>query len=357
MDLIPALDALAQRTQQAGTPGVDGDLRTAGFAGTVLVTRGNDVLLQTCAGPAERMSATPVHAGSRFGLASLSKMFTAATLLRLLTRAGRDPSLPVVGMLPSGRRPATLSAEVQIHHLLSHTSGIADYAEEDEQLPGYLEDYAALWHAWPSYRMICPDDFLPLYGDLPPIGPPGKQFRYSNAGYVLLAALVEELAGAPFPDVVRREVFEPLGMNDSGYFRLDEPRPDLATGYLRDESGWRSNVFSIPVIGGGDGGAWAPARDVDAFLRGLAGGQLLGPRGTELALTRHVPVGGSTSMGYGPYLGARGLGHDGGDPGVETFAQHFPATDSSLVVLTSSQGGLDELEDELDDVLEVLAGT
>src|SRR5699024_3667912 len=154
----------------------------------------------------------PVRPSTRFALASLSKMFTAAAVLRTLERCGKAPTARVVDLLPAGRRPSTLSADVQVHHLLSHTSGIADYAEEDDELPGYVEAYAALWQELPSYRMTSPDSFLPLYGDLPPAGPPGEQFRYSNAGYVLLAALVEELAGAAFPDVVAREVFEPLGM-------------------------------------------------------------------------------------------------------------------------------------------------
>jgi CubicO group peptidase (beta-lactamase class C family) len=73
-----------------------------------------------------------------------------------------------------------------IAHLLLHTSGIADYAEEDDQVPTHLEDYASLWQERPNYRMLRPLDFLPLFADLPPYRPPGQIWQYCNAGYVLL---------------------------------------------------------------------------------------------------------------------------------------------------------------------------
>src|SRR6185437_15667301 len=133
--------------------------------------------------------------------------------------------------LPAGRRPSTLRPDVTVHHLLSHTSHIGDYAEEEG--PDPLE-YETLWFDRPCY------------------GPPGGEFHYSNAGYVLLGLIVEEVSGLSFVDAVRQQVFEPAGMAASGFFRLDQPVPDLAVGYL--PSG-RSNVYSIPVIGGADGGA------------------------------------------------------------------------------------------------------
>ena len=74
---------------------------------------------------------------------------------------------PVADVLPTNLRPSTLAATVSVHHLLCHTSGIADYAEEDESCPGYVEDYALLWTERPTYLIERPAHFLPLFADLP----------------------------------------------------------------------------------------------------------------------------------------------------------------------------------------------
>ena len=312
------------------------------FSGSVLVTRGDETLLECPAGIADRASGTPVTTATRFAVASLSKMFTAATVLGLV----RDERLAVedrvVDVLPAARRPRTMADEVTVHHLLTHTSGIGDYAEEDEDLPGYVADYAALWRDRPAYRMERPDDFLPLYADAPPVGRPGEAFHYSNAGYVLLGAVVEEVSGTQFPDAVEEQVFGPAGMTASGYLRSDDAHPDVAIGYLPrtdPAAPWRSNVNATPVLGGGDGGAHTTPRDVDRFLRAIASGVLLGPELSARMRTAHARVGEGVDMGYGLMLRAGGsFAHGGGDPGVETLARHVPALDLSLVLLCNGEG-------------------
>jgi D-alanyl-D-alanine carboxypeptidase len=312
--------------------------------GTVLVTVGQEVLAHRCVGPADRASGLPITGRTRFALASLSKMFTATAVLLALQEHRIDVHTPVVELLPAHRRPRTLDPSVTVHHLLTHTSGIGDYAEEDEDLPGYVEDYGALWVDRPVSAMQRPDDFLPLYADAPPVSAPGAEFHYCNAGFVLLGAVLEQVTGGVFVDVVTDTVLRPAGMASSGYLRTDDQLPDLAMGQLppaRAGDPWRSNVFSVPVIGGGDGGAVATAADVERFLRALADGSLLGPELTARMLTRHVLEDGDMWMGYGVYVGEDGrFGHDGGDPGVETFAMYYPAADACLVVLANVEGFL-----------------
>jgi hypothetical protein len=131
-------------------------------------------------------------------------------------------------------------------------------------------------------------------------------------------------------------------MSDSGYFRLDEPVPDLAIGYRRasPDGPWRSNVYSIPVIGGGDGGAMCTARDLDQFLRAYADGTLLGPL-RDVVLTRHADAGDGFGEGYGVHLYPDGrYGHGGGDPGVEALLHRWPEEDVHLVVLLNAEVGL-----------------
>jgi len=314
--------------------------RDRDLSGIALVTQGDRVLLESCHGPADRVSQTPVTPATRFGLASMCKMFTALAVLDAIRRRLFDLDTRVVQVLPPARRPTDLNGQVTVHHLLTHSSGIGDYAEEDDSLPGYLADYASLWHDRPSYRMDRVDDFLPLYRDRPAVAAPGSEFHYSNAGYLLLGAILEEVTGQEFTSIVAERVLRPAEMTDSGYFRLDDAVAAVATGYQRPArpgERWRSNIFSIPVVGGPDGGAFATARDIDRCLRAIASGVLLGPTLSDLMLTPHVPVDDGVGMGYGVFVRADGsFGHGGGDPGVETLARHFPSHDASVVLLCNT---------------------
>ena len=323
---------------------------TRDLSGAMLLTRGGERIFETCVGYADRATRTPVTPATRFGIASVTKMFTACAVVSLVRDGLVAFEAPVVDVLPADRRPRSLLPAVTVHHLLCHTSGIADYCEEDEDSPAYLADYAELWRELPSYSMTRPADFLPLFGELPPYRPPGECFQYSNAGYIVLGLVIEELTGQAYADVVQQRVFDPAEMSSSGFFRLDEPVPDLAVGYRRRRAGtpWRTNVYSIPVIGGADGGAMCSARDLDRFLMAYSDGRLLGPL-RDVVLTRHADAGDGFGEGYGVHLYPDGrYGHGGGDPGVEALVHRWPQEDLHLVVLVNAGIGLaDEVRDAM----------
>jgi CubicO group peptidase (beta-lactamase class C family) len=312
------------------------------FSGVALITRGGAVEFEGCYGLANRADGVPVRPGSRFGLASVTKMFTATALVDLVGRGKVGFDTPVVDVLPAVRRPSTLLPDVTVHHLLSHTSGIADYFEEEDPDVG---DFGALWIDRPSYRMLRPADFLPLFGDRPPYRGPGQRFQYSNAGYVVLGLLVEELTGQPYPDAISSLVLEPAGMAASGFFMMDEVRPDIAVGYLPPpEPGglWRSNIFAIPSRGGADGGLQSTAGDLDKFLYAFASGDLVGADGRDAMLTPRTPIEGDMAMGYGTFLYGSGdtfrYGHGGGDPGYEALIHHLPTQAANTIVACNVNG-------------------
>ncbi len=318
------------------------------LAGTVLLTRSGRTLLEGCYGPADRASGAPVTVRTRFATASVTKMFTAVAVVDLVRRGLLDRfDRPVVDLLPPQRRPATLRDDVTVHHLLCHTSGIADYCEEEQDSPGYCPDYGALWDERPPSCMERPADFLAMFGELPPYRAPGLRFQYCNAGFVVLAQVVEELTGEAFTDVVQERVLAPAGMTSSGFLRSDGADPDVAVGYLPGTSPvapWRSNVHRVPVIGGGDGGALVTARDAEAFLTAYDDGTLLGSL-HDLVLAPHGTTAGSrVAHGYGVNVSSDGwFAHDGGDPGVEAELRRWPADEVNLVVLCSMEGLVDEV--------------
>ncbi len=322
--------------------------RDRDLSGSALLTRGGETLFDASMGYADRAAGTRVSPATRFGTASVTKMFTAVAITDLVATGHLAFESSVLDLLPAGRRPSTLLPEVTVHHLLCHTSGIADYFEEEDGFPGSGQDYAALWETRPVHRVETPVDFLPMFGDLPPYRPPGERHQYSNAGYIVLALVAEQVTGQPFPEVVRQRVFDRAGMDASGFFRLDEAVPDVAVGYLpRPDAAasWRSNVHSIPVVGGGDGGAFTTARDLDRFLRAYADGTLLGDY-QQRVLSPHAAAEDGFFAGYGVLLYPDGrYGHGGADPGVSAIANRWPEDDVNAVVLCNVEDLAGEVRD------------
>ncbi len=189
-----------------------------GFSGILRASRGDEVLLESCHGMANRADAVPVTPRTRFGTASLSKMFTAIGVLDAVGRGEVSLDAPVVEVLPEGKRPNTLRDDVLVHHLLSHTSGIADYFEEDENLPGYKEDFGALWEELPTYRVRDYTALVPLFADLPPaVYPAGSweiaPFRAQIADAFEMGAFPPPVANAGDECYISDHVDIAIGLN------------------------------------------------------------------------------------------------------------------------------------------------
>jgi CubicO group peptidase (beta-lactamase class C family) len=306
-----------------------------------LITRDEIDLFTGCWGAANRADGVPVTRATRFGLASLSKTFTAVAIGRLVDGGSVEFDTPVMDCLPADSRPADLDPRVTIHHLLTHTSGVADYFEESEL---EIAEYAKLWEGKPNYLYRRPADFLPLFADLPRRAEPGAVASYNNAGFILLGLVAEAVSSVPFIELIEREVLEPAGMADSGYFALDEVRPRTAVGYVRGEDGnWHTNVYSIPIVGGGDGGAFATADDLVRFLAAVEEGRLLSPETTSRVLSPQVQFREGVAYGYGFWLlgegPTRAFGGTGADPGVAARALRWPELRITAVLLANVSDG------------------
>ncbi len=312
------------------------------FCGVAIVDGPDGALVEVARGAADRSAGRPHTASGRFGLASASKMFTAVAVLRLVERGAATLDTPVTDLLPAADRPTRLDAAVTLRHLLTHTSGMTDYFAEDGDEP-----YEATWSSVPSYRMRTPRDMLELFRDLPQRAAPGTEVRYCNAAFVLLALVVEALSQRSFPEAVDFDVFRPAAMTSSGYPGLDDVAPGLAVGYLPPDAAdrrWRSNIFSIPVVGGGDGGAVSTAADVVGFLRALRDGVFgSGPLFQAAFAPATRDPGGRWSYGLGLQVGDEGrrrwIGHPGEDPGYSARAVWYPADDLRLVLLSNVTDG------------------
>ena len=151
----------------------------------------------------------------------------------------------------------------------AHRSGIGDYLDEsgDYQVDDYVMTV-------PVHQLADSDDYVKVLDGYPQQFTPGERFAYNNAGFVLLAILVERAAGTAFVDLVQHRVCTPANMVDTAYLRSDSLPERTALGYL-DVEGHRSNVLHLPVRGSGDGGAYTTVADIHSMWQALLDGTIL----------------------------------------------------------------------------------
>jgi CubicO group peptidase (beta-lactamase class C family) len=176
---------------------------------------------------------------------------------------------------------------------------------------------------------------------------PGQGFLYCNAGFVLLGLVVEELMGRDFREVVAERIFGPCGMTRSGYFAMDALPDNTALGYLsEDESDRHTNIYSIPLIGGGDGGAFTTAQDMRLFWTSLLAGRILARDWLDCFLAPSVQVAErDESWHYGRGVWLRQdranwiVSVEGSDPGASMESQVWLSEGVILTVLSNTTDG------------------
>ena len=318
------------------------ELEAGGVSGTVLLAEaGVPVRAALPRSRRPRRRTRPVTPDTRFQTASVTKMLTAAAVLDQVAQGRVTVQTPVVDVVPPDRRPRHLAADVTVHHLLCHTSGIADYFEEDESLPNAGTDYAALWRDLPPARIQRPVDFLPLYGELPAYVPARRdlallQRRLRAARRAARAAHRTGLhrgdrgaRAAPGRD--GRQRVRPLRRAAGADRRCTTCRRGAPTC-----TACRSSAAATAA-------ACAPRRTwcASAAPSPTAPCSATSPR---LATQRHATIEDDWSYGYGLMIYPDGRwGHGGGDPGVSAAVNHWPERDLTVVALCNV-----EENDEMD---------
>jgi len=319
------------------------------FSGVVRVTVGGDERFAGAYGFASRSWRVRNTLDTRFDTASITKLFTAVATLQQVDAGAFGLDTSAVGYL--GLEGTAISPDVTVRHLLTHTSGIGDDADEEAG-----EAYEDIFRTRPNYSVLETADFLPQFVHRPPNFAPGEGCRYNNCGYVLLGLMVERATGRAYRDVVRDDVFAPAGMSDSGFPRVDRVNERLAEGAdpIRDAAsaivGWKRNIYSFPPIGSPDSGAVVTAADLDRFLRAVREGRLLSAGSTAAFLTpqvvHDVRDGWTQHYGLGPWFRVDDDGtlvfleKEGANPGVSGLIRHYPARDLTIVMLSNLEDGV-----------------
>ena len=285
----------------------------------------------------------------RFDTASITKLFTAVATLQLIDQGLLTFDTSAIDLL--GLEGTAIAKEVTVYHLLTHTSGIADDADEEAG-----ESYEEVWRTKPNYSITETHDFLPQFAYKPANFPPGQGCRYCNCGYVLLGLLIEKASGLSYRDYVQQRIFSPAGMTHSAFLHKGQVHENMAEGCdpILDADGqiigWKKNIYAFPPIGSPDGGAYVTAGDLTRFLRAVQAGQLLSPALTTAFLTPQVfyRAGKQWQVHYGYglvfYLDDAGqvvsYHKEGINVGVSGMLRYFPAQEITVVLLSTLSEGV-----------------
>jgi CubicO group peptidase (beta-lactamase class C family) len=302
------------------------------FSGVVLVARGERVVVHRAYGFADQAFCVPNKPDTRFNLASMNKMFTSVAIAQLV-QSGRlsfdDKLAKVLPDYPNKQ----VAGKVTIRQLLTHTGGLGDIFK-----PAFYEHRD-------RYRK--PRDYFGLFADEPLEFEPGARWSYSNAGFVVLGAVIEKLSGQDYFDYIREHVYAPAGMRDSDSYEATQVVENLAVGYRRDPQEdplgvdpRRTNIFFLPWKGSPAGGGYSTARDLLAFSQALRGHKLLNARLTEEITNGKVDFrspAGPRKYAYGfveQRIGGKDIrGHEGGGPGAGINAELEMFWDGSYTVV------------------------
>jgi len=253
------------------------------FSGVCLYREKEETVFAGAYGYANRAFLIPNRIDTRFDTASVTKLFTAAAVLQLVDSGllHLDDKITELVDLSGTKIPA----DVTLHHLLSHTSGIADDADEEAG-----ENYSDLFRDSPNYAIRECRDFLKNFAYKEPNFPAGTAVRYCNCSYVLLGLAIEAATGKSYRTYVRENIFAKAGMTGSDFFSMDGINPNTAEGYVHNDDGtWSKNIYCYPPTGTPDGGAYTTAEDMNRFLSAIREQKLMGEEGTKLLLSPQVP--------------------------------------------------------------------
>jgi CubicO group peptidase (beta-lactamase class C family) len=347
MGLVPSSQPSASAPTPKATAQIATALRQIGvtsFGGVALVAQRGKVLLRQGVGPAN-MELDVLHTpATKFRIASLSKQFTALATLQLQQRGMVEVQNSVCTYLPNC--PAAWQP-ITLHHLLSHESGLPQDPPDAETAAAQTD----FWNVgqWLGHIQEQPLDFAP-----------GTQFSYSNLGYAVLAAVIEQLSGQPYDDFVQANIFTPLGMRDTGpdpagmaAFPLVKQR---ASGYVRVADSWQNTGYlDLKSTQTGYGSQLSTVDDLYRWNQALDTQQLVSK--AQLAQMFTPNLGG---YGYGWFVddtpGRRVQFHGGNEPGFDSYSARYPDQQATVIVLSNTQQALSNGASAANALADQLAG-
>jgi CubicO group peptidase (beta-lactamase class C family) len=309
---------------------VDAFLQEQAFQGSILIAKGDKVLFKKGYGFANEEDRIPNTPQTIFRIGSITKQFTAIAILKLQELGKLNVYDPISKYLPDYPE----GEKILIHHLLCHTSGIPSITD----FPNLQEI-----QRYPS----TPHQVIAYFKNLPLKFEPGTDCEYSDSGYIVLGAIIEEVANQSYEQFIQENILSPLGMHATYYDHNRYLIPKRAMGYEINDQGKHVHANYIDMSFPHAAGALATTvEDLYQLDRALQGAKLLSKKSTASLFLIH----GSSqkhrmTYGYGFFIGphnleleqARGhiVGHYGTIEGFRAASFRYPDEDLTIILLSN----------------------
>lgn len=315
---------------------IDEFLNEKEFSGVVSIYEGQNSVYLNSFGYRDLPNTIPNNITTLFGTASGTKTLTAIGIMCLLESSPTKLSTPVVEIL--GCDMGFIHRDVTIRHLLNHTSGIYDYYDEEQ-----IEDFENYSVEIPWFKLETPSDYLTLFESKGMKFLPGTRTSYSNGGYVLLGVLIEKISGQKYRDFMQQNVFKPLGMRSTGFYAFNELPKNTAWGYMSDGDSKVSNIYQLPIRGGGDGGLYSNSEDMQAFWTNLFCHRLISRESLVEMTNEEVEMFSSQKYGLGLYIAdfrnRKSYSARGSDCGVGFSSYFIPDLSLNINIFSNMTDG------------------
>ncbi|MDR3750444.1 MAG: serine hydrolase [Terracidiphilus sp.] len=292
------------------------------FMGAVLVAEGDRIVVSQGFGYADLDWSIPSTVDTRFRIGSLTKQFTAASILLLQERGQLNLNAPVKTYLPDA--PSTWD-KVTIYHLLTHTSGIPNFTGT-----AGFDAYKRQSHT--------PEESVRLIRDKPLDFEPGAKFYYSNSNYILLGKIVERVSGMPYASFLRQNIFIPAGMTETGVDSDSAILPRRAQGYDSTPEGFRRTDYISMTIPYAAGFLYSTVGDLLKWERALFAGKVVSASSLRTMTTANLD-----EYGTGVFIRNANrhklITHDGTIEGFESSLNYYPERQLTIVVLGNVRTG------------------
>jgi CubicO group peptidase (beta-lactamase class C family) len=315
--------------------------QTAGetdFSGVISIFKDASTVLNRAFGYRDIKNKLPNTTATLFGIASGTKLFTALGIGVLVDQGSISLGTTIREIDP--QYTGFVDQHATIHHLLTHTSGIYDYYDEEME-----QDYEGFSVEIPWSELETPSDYYPLFQNKAMKFPPGERYSYSNGGYVFLGILIEKLTGMLYRDFIHEHILKAAGMPNSGFFAFNDLPENSANGYLKDRR--TTNIYHLPRRGGGDGGMYTTTDDLRSFWDSLLSNRILSAQLTETYLSTHYAFNATDGYGYGLYkrLDDSTFSIEGCDAGVGFDSRYLVGEKLTINILSNITNGENAIRD------------
>ena len=260
---------------------IDAYLQSYGdFSGAVLVAQKGEIVISRSYGWADYESKIANTPQTKFKIASITKSFTALAIMQLQEKDLLHVQDPIAKYIPDYQHGNTIT----IHHLLTHTSGIANYYKRFNELEhcSSCEEMVTIFKSWPLEFEV------------------GSAYAYSNTGYLLLAYLIEKVSGQSYNDFLSENIFKPLGMNNTGSYTSETNLKNCAHGYLKENNEIKkAPPIVAPLTLQGNGNLYSTLEDMYRYNQALLEGKFVSKGGLDCMFAPHVTMASSSKRAHG----------------------------------------------------------